>query len=300
VNGTACTTTEFIDSPVGRIPAVRKCPYCGKPLKTTSVTVRGKVYSSLPRFGSCGCERSAMEMGFAERVDHPSKRCPECGTMVKPGTDGICSCPVCSFEFVAKSTVDERNDALRAINDALLAESMGGLMAAAGVPPFFQDADADMRSAVDINESGKGRYIQGGNGTQKTLAAASIARAFLDMGKSVKFVSSSMLMSEFRDSIDGGRSEADIFQELFQADLLILDDLGKENASDWTVSLLFNVVDGRYGYNRPIVVTTNYPKSELVARLTVKGDDSTARAIVSRLFEMTEKVDFGNEDRRIR
>lgn len=222
------------------------------------------------------------------------KCCPECGSMSPTGEDGVSDCPTCGCTFVARSTVN----VIKAEMASDRAERNGGLMASAGIPPMYWTVEPDEVAAGKIRETGKGFYFQGGNGTYKTLKACSIARAYLESGKSVKFVSSAMLMSEFRDAM-GDRSEHRVFAELYQADLLVIDDLGKENASEWTVSMLFNVIDGRYGHMRPVVVTSNYSRGELASRLASSGDKSAASAIASRLAEMTVKVDFGNDDRRI-
>ena len=37
------------------------CPFCGKELKTTTITVSGRTFNNLPCFGSCGCDRSAAK-----------------------------------------------------------------------------------------------------------------------------------------------------------------------------------------------------------------------------------------------
>ena len=58
-------------------------------------------------------------------------------------------------------------------------------------------------------------------------------------------------------------------------------------------------IDDRYNTRKPVVITSNYSKRELVARLSVAADGSTAEAIASRLFEMTTKVEMVGEDRRL-
>ena len=55
----------------------------------------------------------------------------------------------------------------------------------------------------------------------------------------------------------------------------------------------------RYNTRKPVVITSNFSKRELIARLSIAADSSTAEAIVSRLFEMTTKIEMGGEDRRL-
>ena len=87
------------------------------------------------------------------------------------------------------------------------------------------------------------------------------------------------------------------FETVADADLLVIDDLGKENQTPWAVSMIYMAIDDRYNTRKPVVITSNFSKRELIARLSIAADSSTAEAIVSRLFEMTTKIEMGGEDR---
>lgn len=64
---------------------------------------------------------------------------------------------------------------------------------------------------------------------------------------------------------------------LFDVDLLVLDDLGREKVTDWASERLYVLVNERYNRRRPTIVTTNYSPDELASR----GYD----ALISRLVE---------------
>lgn len=228
-----------------------------------------------------------------------TKTCPECGSPVPVADDGVCECG-CGFTFIAKSTIEERNDKLRSINEALMAESMGGLMAAAGVPELYRDVEPDADLADRISETGRGLFFTGSSGTFKTVKAASVSRAFLDSGRSVRYMKSVDLVSRFRDAMGGEESEASILRDVRMCDLLVIDDLGKEQDTEWAVSTLFRVVDARYADKRPVLITSNFTRGELMAAFAARGDRLTAKAIGSRLAEMTDTVDFGHEDNRLK
>ena len=69
--------------------------------------------------------------------------------------------------------------------------------------------------------------------------------------------------------------------------LLVVDDLGKEKATDWTISTLYSIIDGRYDRAMPLIITTNYDPATLVRRLSPKGDyGTTAECIIDRINEM--------------
>lgn len=279
--------------------AARACEFCGRPLKRKRVTLFGKE-KDVACFGSCDCDRAAEKLESFGPVWHETTksdhRCPMCGcTMGLDGFTGyVSTCPQCGYECVFGSD-RERVEADRAAERAMM---RGSILADTGVPRLYWTVEPDYELAGRVMR-GKGLYITGGNGTYKTLKAASVAMAFAELGKSVRFASSIRLLSDFKDTYGTSRSEDDVFEELNRCDLLVVDDLGKENQTSWASSMLYAVIDGRYGSAKPIVVTTNYSEDELAARLSGTFDESTAKAIVSRLCEMTEKMVLDGPDRRL-
>ena len=57
---------------------------------------------------------------------------------------------------------------------------------------------------------------------------------------------------------------------LFKADLLVVDDLGTELLSDWTIDEIFFLVFYRYSHCKPTVFTSNYDLSEIYAKYCKK------------------------------
>ena len=169
----------------------------------------------------------------------------------------------------------------------------------AGIPERYRHVEPDFKSLDKIEREGRGLYLQGPNGTGKTRAASSIALAYIAKGRSVHFTSGGRVLSRLRDVMRSDEAEADVFAELTSPDLLVVDDLGKENQTPWAVSMIYMAIDDRYNTQKPVVVTSNYSKRELVARLSQDGDRSAAEAIVSRLSEMSTKVEMSGEDRRL-
>lgn len=167
------------------------------------------------------------------------------------------------------------------------------------VPERYRGVEPDFKAFEKIERTGRGLYLQGPNGTGKTRTASAIALAFIARGRSAYFTSGGRVLSRLRDAMRSDGAEADVFAELTTPDLLIVDDLGKENQTAWATSMIYMAIDDRYNTRKPVVITSNYSKRELVARLSQDGDRSTAEAIVSRLSEMTMKVEMGGEDRRL-
>lgn len=134
---------------------------------------------------------------------------------------------------------------------------------------------------------GDGLYIEGTNGTGKTHLAAAIALQLIGEGIPVICKTSSDLLLDIKKSFDDSTvSEAQVLDIYKRVDLLIIDDLGKEQCSDWSMSTLYSILNDRYEDMKPTIVTTNYNAESLVSALTPKGFDNTKIvAIISRLRE---------------
>ena len=83
-------------------------------------------------------------------------------------------------------------------------------------------------------------------------------------------------------------------------DVLVLDNLGKEDATGWLVCLVFSVLDARYEDMRPTIVTSNYAPDTLADRLARRGEHVTAEAIASRISQTCRPVYLGGRNRRQR
>lgn len=150
--------------------------------------------------------------------------------------------------------------------------------------------------------SGDGLYIEGTNGTGKTHLAAAIALQLIDAGVPVVCKTSAELLSDVKKAFDDSTvSEAAILRAYKEVDLLIIDDLGKEQVTDWSISTLYNILNDRYEDMKPTIITTNFGAEDLVDAETPKGfDGSKAKAIVSRLREVSTVLTMVGEDYRTR
>lgn len=87
--------------------------------------------------------------------------------------------------------------------------------------------------------------------------------------------------------------EAMILNQYEQVPLLIIDDIGSEQPTEWAVSKIFAIINARYEGYMPTIITTNYSGEELVRRMTPEGgDDRNARKTLDRLKETCVGVDM--------
>lgn len=132
----------------------------------------------------------------------------------------------------------------------------------------------------------------GRTGLGKTHLSTAIARAAIERGFDVRYDSAQNIFADFehdrfRSRYDG---EGDRAEKYFTADLLILDDIGAEPVTAFTLSCFYNLVNARLVSGRATVISTNLSEEELRARY----DDR----IFSRLMGEYKPLLFVGEDIR--
>ena len=119
----------------------------------------------------------------------------------------------------------------------------------------------------------------------------------------VLFVQENELLMRIRSTYNQGNygqhqeREIDIYNQLRRVDLLIIDDIGKEQPADlrFCQRMYFDIINGRYNDMKPVVLTANLDTGELA--------DYMGDAVVDRLAEMCGKkriVQFTGESYRTR
>jgi DNA replication protein DnaC len=105
----------------------------------------------------------------------------------------------------------------------------------------------------------------GPHGCGKTHLAAAIANHHAQQGYPVLFVLAPDLLDHLRATFSPQSviSFDKRFEEVRQAPLLVLDDLGTEAATSWAREKLYQIVDYRYNARRATVITTAFAIEEL-------------------------------------
>lgn len=118
-----------------------------------------------------------------------------------------------------------------------------------------------------------GIVFSGPVGTGKTYAVSCIANALLSKGVPVMAVNMIGLMNKikktFGSNLEDGKYE--VLVAIKNSDLFILDDLGAEYLTDWSKTLLYEMIDERYRQKLPLIITTNMTTKKLQDKLTVDG-----------------------------
>ena len=99
------------------------------------------------------------------------------------------------------------------------------------------------------------------------------------------------MLSEIKFSFKENDTE-EVLNEYEQAHLLIIDDLGAENITDWSYEMLYQIINYRYSNLLPTIFISNLSDLELEKKLD--------KRIVSRIYEMCKKgIRLTGKDYRI-
>lgn len=96
-------------------------------------------------------------------------------------------------------------------------------------------------------------------GSGKTHLAAAIANIQFQQGTLVLFAVVPKLLDHLRGAFapTSGTTYDAIFDKVCEAGMLVLDDLGAEHSTPWAQEKLFQIINHRYMYQLPTVITTN-------------------------------------------
>src|SRR5438045_7654764 len=94
-------------------------------------------------------------------------------------------------------------------------------------------------------------------------------------------------------------SELKVLAPVYQAEVLVLDELGASKPTDWVKDTMMQIIGTRYNDRRLTIFTTNY----LDARRNPADEtleDRVGARLRSRLYEMCKSVHLDGEDYRRR
>lgn len=138
-------------------------------------------------------------------------------------------------------------------------------------------------------------------GTGKTHLAACIANYVLHEKKfNVRYQKARDLLLDIRRTYSdrGDLDEAGLLDRVLSFDLLVLDDVGIDQPSQWLVSTYWTVFDRRMEMGLPVVVTANYNLFETEKGMTI--GDRIGFGAESRLRKMCGEnvIEFKGKDLR--
>ena len=247
-------------------------------------------------------------------------------------------CPICGG--TGWQTI-ERGKEREAVRCPCRVRDRGGrLLAAANIPARYEhcdlgnfqyDPDDPKQKSIRDARFLAGRFLEeyptdktgllfvGSVGVGKTHLAVGILKDLIrEKGIHCLFCDYRELLKSIQNSYNPTvhATEMEILQPVFDAEVLVLDELGAVRSTEWVFDTVNYILNSRYNDNKTTIITTNFPdqpeqdKPEIdnlssrsaadrAARRETLGDRIGER-MRSRLHEMCKKVEIDGPDFRQR
>src|SRR6201996_6113745 len=182
--------------------------------------------------------------------------------------------------------------------------------------PGYGQADQSLRVAhmmarnfvagYPVTTEGRGLLLTGDIGIGKTHLAVGILQALiLEKGVPCLFCDYRELLKRIQESYNPtvATSELQILKPVFDAEVLILDELGAQKPTDWVWDTVALILNTRYNDKRTTLITTNYPNAATaLARNAATREetlgDRIGERMRSRLAEMCVEIEMRGKDFR--
>jgi DNA replication protein DnaC len=145
----------------------------------------------------------------------------------------------------------------------------------------------------------RGLLMTGTVGVGKTHLAVSILKGLTERGFTCLFYEFGGLLKGIQDSYNtvSQTSELKVLQPVFDAEVLVLDEIGASKPTDWVRDTMAHIINTRYNDKKLTIFTTNYLDERRTERDETLEDRIGVR-LRSRLFEMCKTVAITGEDFR--
>lgn len=146
--------------------------------------------------------------------------------------------------------------------------------------------------AYDFSEFSPSLFLYGPTGLGKTHLSLAVAGEAINHGFGVVYASAQNLLNKMQNEYFGRASDirGTTEQLVLDCDLLILDDLGAEFSSTYTVSAVYNIINSRLLTGRPVIISTNLTLREL--------EEKYSQRITSRIIGNYVSLRFFGRDVR--
>ena len=165
----------------------------------------------------------------------------------------------------------------------------------------FDCCDASQENAVyakryvehfsEMVQTGQGLLFWGNVGTGKTFLAGCIANALLEQKIPVLMTSFPKILNALGGLYSSERNE--YLASLNRYTLIVIDDMGIERGSQYTIETIYTVIDERYKSGKPFIITTNIQLDALK-----NPQDVEHARIYDRIMERCMPVYFGGRNYR--
>jgi len=253
-----------------------------------------------------------------------------------PTTTPSETCPLCGGTGWKTIERGKEREAVRC--DCRVQSRSERLLAVAHIPPRYEhceltsfqyDPDDKRQASIVRARNFAGRFVEeypvektgllfvGSVGVGKTHLAVGIIKALIrEKGIHCLFCDYRELLKQIQNSYNASvqATEMEVLRPVFDAEVLVLDELGAVRSTEWVFDTVNYILNSRYNDNKTTIITTNFPDApedtepdidnvrtptaaERAARRETLGDRIGER-MRSRLHEMCKKVEIEGPDYR--
>lgn len=145
--------------------------------------------------------------------------------------------------------------------------------------------------AENFTPNATGLYMYGKTGLGKTHLSLAIANEVIDKGYDVYYGSIQSIMDKLEGEHFGRLPREDsIKEDILTCDLLIIDDLGAEFATQFTNAELYNILNSRLLSSLPTIISTNLDLDEIAEKYSQR--------VASRIMGSMTAIYFCGRDIR--
>lgn len=140
----------------------------------------------------------------------------------------------------------------------------------------------------------KNLFFYGDVGTGKTFFTNCIAKELLDRGKSVIYFTAPAIIEAITSTFKHNSeiTSESLYEDIFNCDLLILDDLGTESYNSLTVEKIFVILNERLSRHKSTIISTNMDFRQIT--------DIYSERSISRILGCYDVFVFRGDDLRLK
>lgn len=211
-------------------------------------------------------EKLLASIGLTEGALKPAYTCADCEDTGRQG-GGLCPC----VHRLAKKLAYQRLSSSLPLEESRFDNFELDFYPDEGYPsPHKRMAgilEFCRQYADEFNTRAKSLLFFGNTGLGKTHLSLAVARVALDKGFGVVYGSSQDLLGAVERE-HFGRAEGNALENALSCDLLILDDLGTEFSTPFSLSVVNHLINTRLLEHRPTIISTNLTVQGLEERYT--------------------------------
>ncbi len=144
--------------------------------------------------------------------------------------------------------------------------------------------------AEDFDIDSPSLFLHGATGLGKTHLSLAIANVVAEKGYNIIYGSSQNLLSTLEREKFSNNNSGEQEAKILNCELLIIDDLGSEFSTGYTLMEIYNIINTRINTSKPVIISTNLTVEEIEKKYTQR--------VLSRIMGNYVSLKFAGKDIR--